>query len=253
MRRLDRSGRDALWKLIKTRFPPSLAFPLCFLRGYRYYPYVFDMMRLLMDPARDTVDAGAHQGTYSWFFSRHSRRVYSFEPNPENFRLLSRLGPRVICYQAALSEEAGEAELRVPYGATGTVLDEGGTIAGSVQTPARSFHIRCISLDDLGLNDVGFLKVDVEGAELKVLKGARRTIATSRPKLMVEINGHEVGEARLRETVAWIEALGYDCLYFSNRRLLTFRHFNLERDQLEPVGRGDMRNYANNFVFLPAP
>jgi hypothetical protein len=123
MPRAERWLRDAAWHLIKSRFPPKIAFQLCFLRGYRYYPYLFDVMRVLMDPARDTVDVGAHQGVYSWFFARHSRRVFAFEPNPENFRILSRLRGSITCYQAALSDEAKEAELRVPCDEAGLVLD----------------------------------------------------------------------------------------------------------------------------------
>ena len=252
MPRSERWLRDAVWRLIKSRFPPKIAFRLSFIRGYRYYPYVFDVMRVLMDPARDTVDAGAHQGSYSWFFARYSRRVFSFEPNPENFRILSRLGARVNCYQAALSDEATEAELRVPCDEAGLILDEGGTIAGGEAKWAKRFQVKCLPLDAFELKDVGFLKIDVEGAEFAVLRGALRTITTSKPKMMVEINGDQTGEDRLRETVTWIEKLNYDCFFFSNRKLAAFRHFDLERDQLRPQRERDMRNYKCLQFYFPS-
>jgi FkbM family methyltransferase len=210
-------------------------------------------MRVLMDPARDTVDVGAHQGVYSWFFARHSRRVFAFEPNPENFRILSRLSGSITCYQAALSDEAKEAELRVPCDDAGLVLDEGGTIVGGEAKWAKRFQVKCMPLDAFELKDVGFLKIDVEGAEFAVLRGALRTITTSKPKMMVEINGDQTGEERLRETVAWIERLGYDCFFFSNRKIAAFRHFDLKRDQLRAQHERNIRDYANNFIFLPVP
>lgn len=97
-------------------------------------------------------------------------------------------------------------------------------------------------LDAFELTEVGFLKIDAEDAEAQVLRGARQTIVTSKPKMMVEIVGDRIGEKRLRCLVGWIEDLGYDCLSYTKRTLTAFRHSDCKRD----------RN-VHNFIFLPAP
>jgi FkbM family methyltransferase len=250
---LDEWLRDATRQLIITRFPPSIAFPLRFQIAYRRNPFEFDLMRVLMDPARDTVDVGAHKGLYSWFFSRFSRQVFSFEPNPENFRVLSRLGRRASCYQIALSDEAKEAELHIPSDDPRSVPDERGSLVGQRGEWAKTVQVKCMPLDAFELRDVGFLKVDAEDAEFQVLRGARQTIATSKPKIMVEIAGDRIGEERLRCVVRWIENLGYDCLFYSKYRLTAFRHFDIERDQLNPQRQGGLYEGTQNFIFLPAP
>jgi FkbM family methyltransferase len=245
--------RDATRQLVISKFPPSVAFPLRFQLVYRRDPYLFDLMRVLMDPARDTVDVGAHKGLYSWFFTRFSRRVFSFEPNPENFRVLSRLGRRATCYQIALSDEAKEAEFHIPCGDPRSIPDERGSLIGETGEQTRTVQVKCMPLDAFELRDVGFLKIDAEGAESQVLRGALQTIAMSKPKMMVEIAGYLIGEERLRSLIGWIENLGYDCLFFSKYRLTAFRHFDIERNQLSPQRTGDFQHFAQDFIFLPAP
>jgi len=75
--------RRAARQVINSKFPPSIMFPLLFQRAYRRDAFLFDLMRVLMDPARDTIDVGAHKGLYSWFFTRFSRRVFPLSRIPK--------------------------------------------------------------------------------------------------------------------------------------------------------------------------
>jgi hypothetical protein len=104
--------------------------------------------------------------------------------------------------------------------------------------------VKTARIDDLGLADIGFIKIDVEGFEDTVLRGARATIARDRPTLLVEIEeGHT--HRPVEDDIAAITALGYDGFFLANgiiRPLATF----------DPVAnRSPTAGYVNNFIFLP--
>jgi len=68
---------------------------------------------------------------------------------------------------------------------------------------------------------------------------------------MIEIQANIIGEDAMRDLIDGIRAEGYDCLFFFGRRIVGWEHFDLARHQTEPFARGDMLNFANNFIFLP--
>ena len=105
-----------------------------------------------------------------------------------------------------------------------------------------------IRLDDLALPPVGFVKIDVEGGEMAVLRGAEALLARDRPTLFLENELHHAGEDA-RDVFAFLKARDYHgyCLTPSG-----LRHVGLLRDPLDQQGlqHGD-EGYVKNFVFLP--
>lgn len=104
-----------------------------------------------------------------------------FEPDPGNYRLLNDyveslpadIGSKIITYKQAV----GARSEKVYFDATGTASSAVGT--GSVE-------VDCVTLDEaLGGSDPTFIKMDIEGAELDALEGARRTIERCAPILAV--------------------------------------------------------------------
>jgi FkbM family methyltransferase len=138
----------------------------------------------LIDRRRDAIDVGANKGTYSYFMARLARHVYAFEPNPKMFAVLRRTtGRNVTALPLALSDRTSVATLRVPYGRKG-VSNQGSSL--STAKPMENFiplAVESRRLDDLGLADIGFIKIDVEGHEREVLEGAAETIGRDRPVL----------------------------------------------------------------------
>jgi FkbM family methyltransferase len=124
------------------------------------------------------VDVGAHEGeTAQRMVSRFpSARVHCFEPMPESFRRLSRgvAGLDVVCVQAALGAEEGSATM----GAGASSLTSGFLAAGP------GIEVRVQTLDayarDAGIASIALLKVDVEGHEPAVLRGAAGLLAAGR-------------------------------------------------------------------------
>jgi hypothetical protein len=74
--------------------------------------------------------------------------------------------------------------------------------------------VRTVAVDDLTEGAVRFIKVDVEGAEGRALKGASRVLACSRPTVLVELHPHllpKVSGETPASLIAWMASLNYEC------------------------------------------
>ncbi len=127
------------------------------------------------------VDAGAWIGGYTVPMCElvgNEGMVYAFEPNKEAWECLyANISKfvKVLCYNVALGDKEQGVGLHSEKGKQ----DSGYVVNGS--------EVRMMPLDDYKLSP-DFIKIDVEGCELKVLKGATRTIKKYRPKMIIEIN-----------------------------------------------------------------
>ena len=194
----------------------------------------------LLQPGMTVLDIGAHQGLYTLLASRRvgpSGRVFSFEPSPRERRAL-RLNLRinfcdnVVVQALALGSEETTADLYV--------VDKYNTGYNSLRPPnapepSSTVAVRVRTLDnwlaDEKIDHVDFIKLDVEGAELSVLKGARELLARTRPVLLVEI-------AQIR-TAGW----GYDAVeivrFLESMGYVWFEI--LEGGKLAPANQADQR------------
>ncbi|HEX4384783.1 MAG TPA: FkbM family methyltransferase, partial [Myxococcales bacterium] len=152
--------------------------------------------------AGDTaVDIGAHRGGYLYWMQKQvgpSGRVVGFEPQAELAAYLKamkhKLGfTQVTIEQMALSDKSGEAVLHVPPGgpACGATLEEG-LVKG--RDDARTVPVT--TLDEyLKGSKPRLIKCDAEGHELRIFKGAERTLREARPRLVFECEArHHVRE-----------------------------------------------------------
>jgi len=128
-------------------------------------------------------DIGAYVGDTALWFSKAvgpQGRVYAFEPEPNNFEKLKANLERnkvtnVIPLQLALSENEGEMQ----------IASGGGSSAITETADGASVEVTTVDkfVEANKLPRVDFIKMDVEGHELKVLAGARETIKTVKPSL----------------------------------------------------------------------
>jgi FkbM family methyltransferase len=117
---------------------------------------------------------------------RYSKSVVAFEPNPElaaRLARLMRLVPSVTVHGSGLSDRDESTMLRIPTEKGWATLEAANTLPGR---EAREVPVRVRRLDGFGFPDVGFIKIDVEGHELAVLRGAERLLRTARPNLLIE-------------------------------------------------------------------
>ncbi len=148
---------------------------------------------------RLAVDIGAHVGLWSMWLVREFSLVHAFEPIPAHRELFRRnvQAHNFVLHACALGAEAGEVALRVPLETTGNAhIAIEGRHPGTrfVAHPDRHERVEGVPLkrlDDLELEEVDFIKIDVEGYERQVLAGAWETIRRDRPILIVEQKGND--------------------------------------------------------------
>jgi FkbM family methyltransferase len=202
----------------------------------------------LASRARLSVDVGANKGVYAYGLLPYSRAVHAFEPNPKLFRILQSWAEgRVVLHEAALSDRTGSAELLVPLRRRGYSNQGASLSRDKVTGPHGTVAVEAFRLDDLGLEDVGFMKIDVEGAQLQVLAGAARTIERDTPNLLIEIEEQHSGQP-LEAMIDEVCGYGYACYALQNGTLKSFRLIDVERYCRAPEDRA---HYIFNFVFLP--
>jgi FkbM family methyltransferase len=146
------------------------------------------------------VDAGASLGDHTSRYATKAGLVHAFEPQPESFECLRENceGLNVRMYRCGLSDHEGELTIARHANVGASPIAEGGDIP-----------IRVITLDSLGLAPA-LIKMDVEGHEVKALRGARLTILRFRPVLVIEVNkwALEPGGSSIREL--WKELRGLE-------------------------------------------
>lgn len=130
------------------------------------------------------VDAGAHIGTWSTVMARQFQRVVAFEPSPDTFACLewnlTHAGlTHVERHHAALGAAPGSVSMHLD------ALNEARANTGA-RFAKPGGDIPVITLDSLALQEVGFLKLDIEGSELFALQGATDTLLRCRPIVLFE-------------------------------------------------------------------
>lgn len=155
-------------------------------------------LRAVASRSRTIIDVGANVGRYSWFLARHApgdATVIALEPHPGSARLLRGAvgaGKRSVVLELAAGDTDGSARLIVPTGAFGSSIAGLAWIDSRHHADAGAIRIRVRRLDGLvkdgTINVVGpiFMKIDVEGAEAGVLRGAADLLKRHRPVIYVE-------------------------------------------------------------------
>lgn len=185
-------------------------------------------------------------------------RVLAFDPNPEcvaRLEQIARASGNVVVHASALSETRGVAVLHVPV-RSGARLDALGHLGDATEGNEIALSVPTVTLDEvLDAEDrrVRFVKCDVEGHELAVLRGATSVLEDERPALLVEIEWRHAGEA-MHETFELLRAAGYAGEVVTPAGPRPLSGFDLERDQLAHLGdeleHGVMpRDYLNEFLF----
>jgi FkbM family methyltransferase len=148
--------------------------------GTFYEQDILDYVAATQKRAGVIVDVGAMIGNHTVYFSRYLEHtaILAFEPLPDNLALLDanvRSLDTVQVFGQALSDRWGLSHIAAVPGNYGhAMLGQLGTV------------VRTARLDTLLLENVTLLKIDVEGHEPEVLRGAAETIARCKPRILIE-------------------------------------------------------------------
>lgn len=175
------------------------------------------------------IDIGANIGLYTYALSKRFNRVYSFEINDGITDLISKYNPgNIELIHCGLSSAAGPARFYIPIARgltlTGWASLNRDNLSGAEKLIEKDVELK--RLDDFAIADAGFIKIDVEGHEVEVLKGAAETIQRSRPVVLVELKKEHV-----QEITAWFLELDY-------------KHCRLE-------DFADVPGHRSNHIFVP--
>jgi len=199
------------------------------------------ILPFLVPRQRIALDVGANKGTYSYFLSKLCPQVFAYEPNPAMRTLLEGAMPEnVTVLPFAVSNKPGRAELVIPRNKQG-FCNNIGTLDSDRQFEGHVMRVsvETVRLDDQPLENVGFIKIDVEGHELEVLDGCEELIRRDKPVMLVEIIDWN-GDRPWRESVARFTKLGYSALMMVEGQLTSVERFS-----------GDNPTEARNVIFLP--
>lgn len=222
------------------------------------YPRFEPELRRLDDfcpPGGTAVDVGGWYGPWTRRLAARADRVVTVEPVPHLARCLRATTPRnVEVLQAAATDHTGTATLWLPPDGRG---DRGVSSLVRRELHHATLDVPCIALDELALTDVSLLKVDVDGSELAMLRGAADTIRRERPALFIEL---EVRIQPLEPVLDFLAAHGYTGWVLPGQEWIPLADFDLAAHQHRTVHVADdgllrrslapHRRYVNSALFL---
>jgi FkbM family methyltransferase len=200
------------------------------------------------------VDVGANIGVYTMLAAKKggsSGKVISLEPIPQMFQQLSegvRLNgyTNVLVYNVAAWEQNRQLKMFCSepqnLGSYGVDINE---------EKKSGINVQAVRIDDLmnqlGILRVDLIKIDVEGAELPVLKGAMQTLCRHRPILVLEIDPTLMSryDHKIEDIWAYLKALSYEC-YAIGESGSFYRE-----DKCGPVLRPLGPTTRDNYLFIP--
>ena len=207
-----------------------------------YEPQTTALIENIVEPGMVVIDVGAHVGYYTLLMARRiggSGRIFAFEPEPENYRLLERNielngYSNITPVRKGVSDHSGYSTLFVAG------LDNGRNSFFRTELPERgSLTVEITSLDEFLLlqqvDDVDLIKVDAEGSEMMIWNGMTKLIETSHKlKLIMEFNPVILRKAGLQPL---------DFLNMVGRFDYIVQHIH-EGAGLQVIGESDMPEFA---------
>jgi FkbM family methyltransferase len=211
------------------------------LKGYKWsikynYEYIFGnyenekvVSQILHWCEQDTVfyDLGANIGYYSILAAQKitTGKIYSFEPLPENVAVFkkhlqlnaNKLKNKIIeIHEFAIADVSKEVEFsnHAVYNDGNTYVNQSFVFNEAIQ----KISVQAYSIDELVVK--GYLlpdviKIDVEGAELDVLKGAIKTLENNKPNIFLATHSCHVPHIN-EECIAFLKQLNYVCVHTGN-------------------------------------
>lgn len=160
-----------------------------------------EALQQYVKPGWVCYDIGGYKGYYSGVMAlKGAEQVFVFEPMPANVGKIKRLielNPSLPIHlkQYAVSDTSGEAIFKLMPEETMGKLESSSFQKNDEAVTALT--VQCITLDDLinkGVPEPDFIKIDVEGAEEFVLRGAKGLLQRKQPFLMIEVHSPAIGE-----------------------------------------------------------
>ena len=219
----------------------------------------FFLLKNFINKESVVFDIGSNVGAYLFAFEKIAKpaNIYGFEPNKNLFLNLKKLFRKVNLSNIAISDVSKNARLKIPiinnkpYEARGTLNLDFKEID---EDDFTLINIKKESLDDYvtenKISKIDFIKIDVEGHEFQILKGALATLKKFQPSLLIEIEQrhHQFPISQIDDFLFELGYLKY-FFYKKENRILPGKEFNTALHQSMDTFKTE--NYVNNFIFIP--
>tara|TARA_B110000008_G_C16967000_1_gene562461 strand:+ start:690 stop:1493 length:804 start_codon:yes stop_codon:yes gene_type:complete len=215
-------------------------------------------------------DIGCCHGSYARLLTKLSKQVYAFEPEKENFNYLKDVmnQKNLKIYNLAISDKEKISKLYIPK-----INHKKNTGMSSLlqNTNNENFKlnkynglvsqkVKTITLDSFvkknRIKKIDFIKIDVEGHELQVLKKATNVLKKNRPILMIEILNDKKKD--YKKVFKLMRKLNYLSYYLNRKNLklnkCTYNDMNKFQSKQKLLLKNKNffdQNYIQNFFFLP--
>lgn len=212
------------------------------------------ILKAFVEPNTDVIDVGGNLGLFVYYLAPISNHVHTFEASPKMARILkSGYGKKnnVTVYETALSDSNGDAELRIPNfeGHSGyATIEPNNSFDGKIDISdgVSILTVQKRTLDSFCVENISFIKIDVEGHEEEVLMGAYQLLKKNKPVVLAEVEErhrpNSVGNIN-----KYMVDLGYKTFFLRNNMLESINNFSVESDQDKSLPE----LYVRNFIYIP--
>jgi len=192
------------------------------------------------------IDVGANVGVYTYKFSRHFSKVYAFEPQTDLYERLKNKTKKIDNIETlncGLSDKVGEMELYIPIHYDGSANHAYATL-NPIKENYKSYTVPVNTLDSYEYKNVSIIKIDVEGHEISVIRGAQYIIQRDKPVIIMEIEEKHLSNlTTVKDEIIEMQSLDYNCYYFSKKKLIKINIDDTINDVIDS-------NKISNFIFV---
>ncbi len=221
----------------------------------------FEMLLLPYFLNHDSVffDIGSNIGAFTLIANKtiSQNQIYAFEPIPELNKRLSILFPDAHIIPIALSDKESLSSFKIPKINHSHLLTRGTLNTNFVEENEQDKKLITIQTQALDkfveenkIGKIDVMKIDVEGHEHQVIKGALQTLAKKQPVLIIEIEQrHHTMDILV--IINDVVQLGYKCLFFDNS-IFQLAELPNQISSLQNKNHFEKsRKYIHNFIFIP--
>ncbi len=232
-----------------------------YLIKFNKFEIEINILNKLVNKNSTCIDIGSCHGSYTRILSNYSKEVYSFEPEKSNFEYLTEVlnQKNIILKKLALSDKVGSNFLHIPT-IKGTKNTAMSSLLGDIKKKNIKFQkIKTVTLDyffrNKKIKNLDLIKIDVEGAEYKVIEGGKKVIKNFKPIMIIEIMKQNYSIKK--NIFKLLKKKGYSSFYLSRKNLKLKACEFKDLSKLQSNIRKNKKNknffdqsYVQNFIFV---
>jgi FkbM family methyltransferase len=202
---------------LQTEFRDGLMWPKADDAAFPHIKMYLPLIKLAARQCRQhrtAIQAGGNAGMYPVALAGFFDSVLTFEPESLNYECLV-YNCRKFKHVKPMRAILGDSDESVGLEERAGLMDGELCVNSGAFRVSGEGDIPQVRIDDLGIDDLDFIQLDVEGYELKVLEGAKETIDRCSPVIMVERVDHGDDPEPFIESMGYVRIIKglWDCLY----------------------------------------